>query len=104
MPQPYCTQSTMPESYTRPGSNIAVGLTWPAPKLSGVAAETPLGPTIGLPRLSVWPAVVIMADLTAIGDQVGFLPINSAARPAMCGLDIDVPDSASYMLPWSPAG
>src|SRR5262245_61145100 len=59
---------------------------------------------IGLPALSVWLAVVIIADLTAIGDQPGFLPMSNAARPAMCGLGIEVPDSASYRLPLSATG
>ena len=31
------------------------------------------------------------ADLIAIGDQSGWRSLSSAARPATCGLDIDVP-------------
>src|SRR5215471_4210268 len=54
---------------------------------------------IGLPMLSVVLAVVIIADLTSIGDQSGCLEIRSAAMPAMCGVAIDVPDSASHRLP-----
>ena len=36
-------------------------------------------------------AVVMNADLIAIGDQSGCACFSSAPRPAMCGLDIDVP-------------
>ena len=54
--------------------------------------------------MSVWLAVVIIADLIAIGDQFGCLAMSSAAMPAMCGLDIEVPDSASYRLPLSATG
>src|SRR6266511_1869963 len=35
--------------------------------------------------------MVISADRTAAGDQLGWELINSAARPAVCGLDIEVP-------------
>jgi hypothetical protein len=35
--------------------------------------------------------VVISADLIAIGDQLGYFSFSSAARPATCGLDIEVP-------------
>src|SRR5690242_14910004 len=45
-----------------------------------------------------------MADLTSIGDQSGCFAMSRAARPAMCGLDIEVPDSASYRLPLSATG
>ena len=31
------------------------------------------------------------ADLIIIGDQSGCRSLSSAARPATCGLDIDVP-------------
>ena len=33
-----------------------------------------------------------MADLTVIGVHLGFSPRMNAASPAMCGLDIDVPE------------
>jgi hypothetical protein len=46
---------------------------------------------IGWPWLSVCVAVVISADLIAVGVQVGFFCLSSAAMPAMCGLAIDVP-------------
>ncbi len=36
-------------------------------------------------------AVVIRDDLMAAGDQVGCCCISTAARPATCGLDIEVP-------------
>src|SRR5947208_10764639 len=102
MPQLYCSHSVGPESYTRPGSNALPGRTCPAPKSSGVAAP-PKSFWIGLPMLSTCPAVVMMADLTAIGDQVGFLLRIRAAMPAMCGVAIEVPDSVSHRLPlWLP--
>ncbi len=40
-----------------------------------------------------------MADFTHIGLQSGCLLRISAATPAMCGVAIEVPDSASYRLP-----
>src|SRR3954447_23899344 len=88
--QPNVSQSAGPESYTRPGSKAGAGSTWPAPKSNGVAL-TPFR-WIGPPELSVWLAVVIIADLTAETDQVGCADRKSAAMPATCGLDIDVPD------------
>src|SRR6185312_7243322 len=57
---------------------------------SGVALPAPIR-LIGWPWLSVWPAVVMSADFTAFGDHVGLVCRSSAARPAMCGADIDVP-------------
>src|SRR5262245_41111248 len=54
---------------------------------------------IGLPMLSIGLAVVIIADLTSIGDQSGCLAISSAAMPVMCGVAIEVPDSLSHRLP-----
>ena len=39
-------------------------------------------------------AVVINADLTNAGVHVGLAPFNNAAIPAMCGLDIEVPEIA----------
>src|ERR1051325_10928043 len=54
---------------------------------------------IGLPMLSSGLAVVIIADLTSIGDQSGCLAISSAAMPVMCGVAIEVPDSLSHRLP-----
>jgi hypothetical protein len=47
---------------------------------------------IGLPSLSVCVAVVISADLIAAGDQPGNFAFINAAMPAMCGLDIEVPE------------
>ena len=45
------------------------------------------------------------ADWTADGDQPGCAArMSSAAMPAMCGLDMEVPDSPSYRLPWWPGG
>src|SRR4029450_7747038 len=55
--------------------------------------------------LASWLAVVMSADLTAIGDHVGYLLRIRAAMPAMCGLDIEVPERALKTLPpRSPAG
>ena len=50
---------------------------------------------IGSPLLSVTDALVSSADLTIIGDQFGCFWMSSAPRPAMCGLDMDVPDTKS---------
>src|SRR5262245_56801878 len=86
----YRNQSVSPESYTRPGSNADGGTRCPAPKTTG-AAGTPLG-SIGAFVLSSGFAVVMMADLMAIGDQSGFFARSRAARPATCGLAIDVPE------------
>src|SRR5690242_12911237 len=54
---------------------------------------------IGLPLLSIGLAVVIIADLTSIGDQSGCFAISRAAMPVMCGVAIEVPDSLSHRLP-----
>src|SRR5690349_851506 len=102
MPQVYRSQSNGSDSYTRPGSNAEPGVTWPAPKSSGVAL--PPARWIGLPWLSSWLAVVISADLIAVGDQVGFLLLISAAIPEMCGVAMEVPDSRSKSWPLCPGG
>src|SRR6186713_529979 len=47
---------------------------------------------------------VMSADLIAIGDQPGCRSLNSAARPATCGLDIEVPDRRLKSRPWLPGG
>jgi hypothetical protein len=39
------------------------------------------------------------ADLIHIGDQVGLAPRMSAATPAMCGLDIEVPELVLNRFP-----
>src|SRR5215468_5498393 len=54
---------------------------------------------MGLPWLSICDAVVISADLMVIGSQLGLALLSRAAMPAMCGLDIEVPDSALKLLP-----
>src|SRR3954452_18884176 len=59
---------------------------------------------IGRSEVSSCPAVVIRADLTSAGVQVGWVARSSAATPATCGLDIEVPDSPSNRLPWWPEG
>ncbi len=41
-------------------------------------------------------AVVISADCICAGVQSGWSALISAAEPAMCGLDIDVPLSSPY--------
>ena len=53
----------------------------------------------GVPPSSTSVPVVISADLIAIGDQPGFSSFISAARPATCGLDIEVPLSKSNVRP-----
>ena len=57
---------------------------------------------VNVSRTSV--AVVISADLIAIGDQSGWSCLNSAAMPAMCGADIDVPLNRSNSRPRCPGG
>src|SRR6478735_3366695 len=46
----------------------------------------------------------MMADLTAAGDHVGFLPSSSAPEPAMCGDAMDVPDRKPNVSPLKPTG
>ena len=48
--------------------------------------------------------LVIRADLIAIGDQSGCRSLSSAARPATCGLDMDVPLYRLNRLPAFPGG
>ena len=62
----------------------AFGLTWPAPwrKISSGLVSGPSSTLV---------PVVISADLIAIGDHEGYSCLNSAARPATCGLDMEVP-------------
>ncbi len=74
------------------------GCTSPAPYPNGFACE-PESFWIGLPLVSLSVAVVIIADLIAIGDQVGCLLFSTAAIPAMCGVDIDVPLMNAYSPP-----
>src|SRR5690348_5020201 len=74
----------------------------PEPMSNGVAS-TPLRWMRRL-VLSVCPAVVISADLTSAGVHAGWACRSSAATPATCGLDMDVPDSPSNRLPWWPEG
>src|SRR3954471_22923724 len=68
------SQSTMLESNTRPGSVARLGFTWPAPWRK-------IRPAV-LVESSTSTAVVIMADLMAMGDHDGFSSLNSAAMPA----------------------
>src|SRR5512139_2168985 len=56
---------------------------------------------MAVPLFRVWEAVVINADLIAAGDQVGYFCFKSAARPAMCGLDMEVPLRKSKLRPAS---
>ena len=44
------------------------------------------------------------ADLIAIGDQSGWASLRRAARPATCGLDIEVPLYRSKSRPELPGG
>ena len=94
MPQVYWSHSSGVDSYTRPGSN-AVG----RPHVPGAVVQRRGGDArrrwIGCAGVVRLVAVVMIADLIAIGDQVGFFDFSSAPMPAMCGLDIEVPDSAS---------
>ena len=58
----------------------------------------------GVPPSSTSKPVVISADLIAIGDHDGYFCLNSAARPATCGLDIEVPLYRSNRRPLFPGG
>jgi hypothetical protein len=46
-------------------------------------------------------SAVVIADLIAAGDQPGCLLLISAATPARCGADTDVPDSKLKVGPGS---
>ena len=70
------------------------------PHVPGTLAEDHHG--IGVRTVEHIDAVVISADLIAIGDQSGCSSLNSAARPATCGLDIDVPLKISNSRPLLP--
>ena len=63
----------------------------PAPMSNGSAA---VAPSSFLTPLVL--AVVISADLIIAGVQVGCSAIKSAADPAECGLDMEVPLSTPY--------
>ena len=52
--------------------------------------------TFALVVLLVMLAVVISADLIAAGDHSGWASASSAAAPATCGADIDVPLRRKY--------
>src|SRR3982751_4192297 len=54
---------------------------------------------MGVALLRVCEAVVMRADLIMAGDHSGWRCLNSAAIPAMCGLDIDVPWKKSKFFP-----
>ena len=72
-------------------SNVTVGLiarfarTEPAPRSNGVAGVTPSSFS------TFCTDEVINADLIWPGVQLGCAAFSSAATPAECGLDIDVP-------------
>src|SRR4051812_28620481 len=57
-----------------------------------------------LPALSMVDAVVISADLMAIGENFGRACFSRAATPATCGLDMEVPEMKSKFLPSWPRG
>ena len=65
-------------SYTRPGSNALSGRTWPAPYIASASVASSI---MFPPVLSIWVAVVIMADLMAAGLQYGWATFNKAANP-----------------------
>ncbi len=68
-----------------PGSIASFGTMWPAPKSNGSAGVVPSSLT------TLCRPVVISADLIAAGVQSGCASRSSAATPATCGTDIDVP-------------
>jgi len=84
VPQRNANQSLKPALNTSPGSIALFGRTCPAPCLK-ITSGFVLGPS------STSYAVVINADLIIIGVQVGCRSFSNAARPATCGLDIEVP-------------
>ena len=61
-----------------------------------------------LPRMLalilMMPLLCIFADLIAIGDQLGWRSLSSAARPATWGLDIEVPLYRLKSRPALPGG
>ncbi|OPZ50451.1 MAG: hypothetical protein BWY91_02853 [bacterium ADurb.BinA028] len=84
LPQRKASHWFQPLSKTKPGSVALLGVTWPAPWLKMTVALV-FGPS----RTS--PAVVMNADLIAMGDHEGLACLSNAARPAMCGADMEVP-------------
>uniref|UniRef100_A0A8R7PIU9 Uncharacterized protein n=1 Tax=Triticum urartu TaxID=4572 RepID=A0A8R7PIU9_TRIUA len=72
------------------------GFTCPAPVAKYVAC-VPSTSANGFFLLSVVSVVVISADLMAAGDHVGCAFFSSAATPARCGHDMDVPDLTSNL-------
>src|SRR5688500_15838116 len=97
VPHRKASQSKKPESNTRPGSAAEFGRTCPAPWRK-ITSGCVLGPS----RIS--DAEVISADLMAIGDQSGCRSANRAARPATCGLDMEVPLRRLKSRPALPGG
>jgi hypothetical protein len=72
-------------SIVTPGSAAPFGATWPAPKSNASPAVAPFS------FVTSCRAVSMNADLIWSGDQSGWAWVSSAARPAICGDDIDVP-------------
>src|SRR3954465_13671973 len=97
VPHRNASQSLKPWLKTKPGSVARSGRTWPAPWRK-ITNGFVFGPS------STSPAEVMKADLIIIGDQSGCSSLNSAAMPAMCGLDIDVPLYRSNSRPLFPGG
>ena len=47
-------------------------------------------------RMPTYLPVSISADLISAGVQVGCIALTSAAEPAVCGLDMEVPLTTAY--------
>ena len=73
------------ELMNQPGSRNFFGFTMPAPWARASVLLAPSESRVGL-------AVVIIADWISCGVQSGCRPCMNAARPAMCGAAIDVPE------------
>ncbi|KAH0458128.1 hypothetical protein IEQ34_013443 [Dendrobium chrysotoxum] len=77
---------------------------WPAPRSNTVAALPSYSSVIGFPWRSNMYAVVIIADLIAAGDQLGYLFLKSATTPDTCGVAMDVPLRKLNLDPVGPTG
>src|SRR5262245_29361449 len=96
VPHKNASQSLNPLLYTRPGFDALLGLIWPAPWRK-IRFASEVASSTSYPE-------VISADLIIIGDQDGWRCIRSAATPATCGADMDVPLYKLKSSPGLPGG
>ncbi|KAH0465723.1 hypothetical protein IEQ34_005826 [Dendrobium chrysotoxum] len=75
----------------RPGSLAATGSMCPEPVAKTLAFFPSYPSKIGFPFWSVIYVVVMIAEIIAATDHVGWLFLSRAARPATCGVAIEQP-------------